>query len=287
VPGVYPLRDLQPVSAVPGDSPDRNRLDRRTNCGGKHQSSLPERVLCVRNYSKEAGLVQFGWSRVRRNGKAGVRGKGKNPDENKKRAAARAKANVKRDLYEIQADRMLTLTYRENMMDRRRGQRDLQEFERRVRAYYPGWQTVGVSERQERGAIHYHLGIRGWHDVNVLRKCWLRTVGAGNVDISFKPNGKGNAYTKLGNYMSKYITKDMDQARTFGEHRYHRSREIGRRCERFTISPGTRSEWRLCCHIADALLGGNFGVWIPALKGSNGEYGYMEAERGQCQPVDG
>ena len=290
MPGVYLLRaDTEGSKGVVGPAPagaDSLRLDRRTNCGGKSQSSVPSSVLCVRNYAKEAGIVQVGWARVGRKGKVGIRGKGKDPEENKRKGLGRARANLKRDLFEIAADRMLTLTYRENITDREKALKDLQEFERRVRRCYPNWKSAGTWEKQQRGALHCHLGISGFYDVKVLRRLWRRTVGEGNIDIAFKPDGKGNAQTKLACYMSKYIGKDMDQ-REFGEHRYHRSRDIDRRCERYYVEANKdHREVMLAYSVGRSLLEGETRMWAANIPKSNGLYGYMEVERSHFQPPE-
>lgn len=267
-----------PAPAGPAQS---SRLDRRTNCGGVSKPSGPHWVLCVRDYSKVAGSVQLGWSHVGARGKAGERGKG-NREENEKRALGRAKANMKRDLLEIGADRMLTLTYRENMTDREKAKKDLQEFERRVRRCYPGWRGVGTWEAQERGALHCHMGIAGFYDVKVLRRLWRRTVGEGNIDIAFKPNGRGNAFTKVANYITKYIAKDVENGRTFGQHRYHRSRDIERRCERFTY-PVRHDVAFAAVQIGSHLLGPGAAVWT-SIHDSVKSFGYLEMEQPHLQP---
>jgi hypothetical protein len=51
----------------------------------------------------------------------------------------------------IQADRMITLTYRENMEDKARLKRDFDALQRRLGAL-GGFQYVAVAERQKRGA---------------------------------------------------------------------------------------------------------------------------------------
>jgi hypothetical protein len=189
---------------------------------------------------------------------------------------------MKRDMLEIGADRMLTLTYRENMMDRAKAMRDLQEFERRVRRCYPHWRCVATWEAQKRGSLHCHMGIAGFYDVKVLRRLWRRTVGEGNVDIAFKPNGRGNAYSKIANYITKYIGKDMENNRVFGQHRYHRSRGIERRCERFTF-PIKHSIGHTAYQIGAQLLGEGAAIW-SSVNDAVKSFGYLEMEQPYLQP---
>ena len=46
------------------------------------------------------------------------------------------------------------------------------KFIRLVHTYFPEWLYVCVMERQERGAIHFHLGVKGYQGVDLLRSLW-------------------------------------------------------------------------------------------------------------------
>jgi hypothetical protein len=89
--------------------------------------------------------------------------------ENMKRAVARAKTTIRRAIMAAKLDHLLTLTYRENMQDIKRGWSDLVKFIRLVRAHIPYWPYVAVMELQERGAIHFHLAVTGRQDLALLR----------------------------------------------------------------------------------------------------------------------
>lgn len=262
-----------------GGSRPSSRLDRWTNYNRTSETPTAERCLTVRHYPN-VGTVQIGWATFTRGGKPGKRGCSQNRDENEKRAIARAKANVYRAMLEIEADRMLTLTTRACITSRPKFLGHVQAFERRVRRKYSGFQVVGCTEAQKRGALHIHLGISGFHDVTYLRRCWRQVVGEGNIDISFKPDGKGNRFTKAARYMSKYIGKDMDTGREFGEHRYHASRGIERRCERIPIDFKSKAdEAQMAVETASALLGEDLNLW-----GFNRRvFGYLSAEKRQWQ----
>lgn len=110
-------------------------------------------------------------------------------EENAKRAGNRAKQAVRWLLKAMQADHLLTLTYRENVEDIERVGKDWQKFVRLVRVKYPNWRFVCCRERQERGAWHLHIGIRGRGDVHWLRRCWWMALGH-RVEIDYSPEGK-------------------------------------------------------------------------------------------------
>jgi len=75
----------------------------------------------------------------------------------------------------------------------------------------PDWKYAEVSERQEREAFHFHVAVRGYQDVALLRSLWRSLVGEGNIDVQYKGTGKGYQWkkAKLASYLSKYIGKDM------------------------------------------------------------------------------
>ena len=79
--------------------------------------------------------------------------------DNKERSVRRARTKVRRLIKSKDLNTMLTLTYRENMVDRARMQRDFDVFMKRVRRIFPGFQYVCVFERQKRGAWHAHIAV--------------------------------------------------------------------------------------------------------------------------------
>lgn len=144
--------------------------------------------------------------------------------ENRERATRRARTKVRRLAKEKGLTTLLTLTYRENMVDRERMQRDLDVFLKRVRRVIPGFQYVCVFERQKRGAWHAHLAVERVlshylaggklvRSYDLLRSMWRAVVGAdnGNVDVS-RNKRLARSAAKLAAYLSKYIGKTFDQA---------------------------------------------------------------------------
>lgn len=144
--------------------------------------------------------------------------------ENRERATRRARTKVRRLAKSKGLTTLLTLTYRENMQDRARMQRDLDVFLKRVRRVIPSFQYVCVFERQKRGAWHAHLAVEKFlshyqsgkqrvKSYDLLRSMWRAVVGADNGNIDVSKNRKVNqSSAKLAAYLSKYIGKTFDQA---------------------------------------------------------------------------
>lgn len=143
---------------------------------------------------------------------------------NRERSTRRARTTVRRLAKAKGLTVLLTLTYRENMVDRERMARDFDVFVKRVRRVIPAFEYVCVFERQKRGAWHAHIAVprilshythKGAivKSYDLLRSMWRGVVGAdnGNVDVSRNKRVNRSA-AKLANYISKYIGKTFDQA---------------------------------------------------------------------------
>ena len=50
---------------------------------------------------------------------------------------------------------------------------------------------IVVEERQNRGAIHFHVAVVGFQDVKLIRRIWLPIVGEGNIDVQYRGGKKG------------------------------------------------------------------------------------------------
>jgi hypothetical protein len=166
--------------------------------------------------------------------------------ENRKRAAKRARQNVRWLNKCIQADHLLTFSYRENVIDRLRVSSDWQELVRLYRVRYPDWRYVAVLEKQERGAYHIHVAVHGKHDMRWLLRCWLLAIGQSSDDVSAwlvggvklaekslravnvqAPNrrwggtSKSWKVDKLAGYLTKYIGKEFDSAEKSAKKYWH------------------------------------------------------------------
>jgi hypothetical protein len=115
----------------------------------------------------------------------------------------------------------VTLTYRANVENRDRVLHDLARLRRALSRAGCSMPYVAVLERQQRGALHPHLAVRGFQDVRLLRRCWYKIVGHGQGQVNVRGPRPGNSPVKLARYISKYISKAFDNMpREFEEHRY-------------------------------------------------------------------
>lgn len=150
-------------------------------------------------------------------------------------SARRARSAVRKRCKMIGATQMLTLTYRENMVDRDRLERDFKLFIRRLRSYGEFEYCAGI-EKQSRGALHLHLAICAlplWmknaqgikvKSANLVRSVWRGVVGLDNGSIHLtKP--RANAVHRIASYISKYIAKGLEEA-VFNAKSYWSSRGI-------------------------------------------------------------
>lgn len=203
-------------------------------------------------------------------------------EQNSRRSKRRSKQTVRWLLKTLQADHMLTLTYRENQQDCAVLQRHFQRFSRLVRVRYPEWSYVAVRERQDRGAWHLHIGVRGRGDVQWLRRCWYMALGhrcrfeyddktkkrklvamvkdgkewrdarpdeiRGQIDLSgpskrFGGQGLSWKTEKLAAYMTKYLDKQFDAIES--GRRYWPSKGIQR--------PEASKHWLVACSFDEAV----------------------------------
>lgn len=156
------------------------------------------------------------------------------------RAVRRAKKNIRFLCKAMQADRLFTLTYRENVENREEVRAHFQKFLRLVRRRVPEWNYVAVLEKQDRGAFHIHCAVKGWQRISFLRQCWYqalggsgdesgdRTPGAVNITSPQKRWGSGGKEwktEKLAGYITKYLQKTFDES-TAEKRRYWAARDI-------------------------------------------------------------
>ena len=260
-------------------------LDKRTLTG----NSTPAWSLCVTDLSK-VGVLEVGWSLQtgKQKGKVPKDRPPLHPEENQKRAQARARRKVRTACLQIQALYILTLTYHENMQDRQQAILHRQEFDRRMKKHYGWWSYVGVLEAQKRGALHWHLAVPVRVEESLALQEWRSVTGdptITQVHVGFAPNGHGNAFLKCAHYISKYLGKDMNQ-REAEEHRYHIGRGVLPAVERLSVRPGQISgiaseEW-VALAIVKHRLGLDVDIWM-APNPDRLPYGFLRAHVRQCQ----
>jgi hypothetical protein len=170
------------------------------------------------------------------------RGESEQREANEDDAGRRAKKHVRLKCKAISADRMVTLTYRENMQDRETVLRHWDLFRRKM-GKHKQFDYVAVVEKQERGAFHFHVAVRGRQVYALLRSIWQSIVGLGpngeqmaqvNVRDPHKFGFGNKGAHKIATYIAKYCGKDM-QTRDIGKHRYFASKGIP--------VPEVRSRW--------------------------------------------
>lgn len=162
-----------------------------------------------------------------------ARGESENRESNDDDAGRRAKKNVRMCCKQIRADRMVTLTYRENMVDRDTALKHWKAFCRKL-GKHKQFHYVAVIEEQERGALHFHVAVSGRQMYALLRSIWQGILGRGedgqqmgqvNVRDPHKFGFGQNGAHKLASYIAKYCSKEM-QCRSLDQKRYFRSRGI-------------------------------------------------------------
>lgn len=144
--------------------------------------------------------------------------------ENRDRAARRAKSQVRKKCKVLGVNSLFTLTYRENVRDRDLVAKHWDAFRRRVQKLIPNFAYVAVLERQKRGAYHLHIAthrlppllnagdgvkVKSW---NLLRAIWRRIVGdlGGNFDEAKRKFHSKSKSFKIARYISKYVSKAFD-----------------------------------------------------------------------------
>lgn len=199
-----PAQYTHDASESSGSEAAALRLEKRTNHNtGKYKITLTD-------YGN--GLGEIGWSFIHsyQTVKA-ERGTSENREANQDRSVRRAKSRMRKLILSTNADHLLTLTYRDNMMDFNQACIDLTKFIRYVRKDLPDWIYIAVAEKQKRGAWHWHLAVKGRQDIPRLRHAWLKTVKDGNIDIN-PPKGKvQHRQLMLVRYLSKYLAKTFDE----------------------------------------------------------------------------
>lgn len=235
--GVYVLSDTHEHGRQRQDSRERvrpaqagrsvsSRLDRYTLLRKLHKEEPARRVLNIQHWEK-AGYTECRIGVAKPEKKRSVVEKTPSTAEqakNKERSMRRARRHIRGDVLSLCGDHMAVLTYRENMQDRAQALQHLNWFLERMTYRHKEFACITVIEHQKRGAIHFHIVYNGFYRAEEMRTIWYGIVGEkqGNVDVTFYPKCRGNRYTKLAGYISKYIGKELDEMREPGQHRYFR-----------------------------------------------------------------
>lgn len=152
--------------------------------------------------------------------------------QNYNRAIRRARQNIRWLCKTMDADRLFTLTYRENQTDREQTRADFKKFLRLVRSGWRGqvgisdWRYVAVLEKQDRGAYHIHCAVRGYQRIKFLRAAWYKALGGSGLESGADTPGAVNVTNpdkarwghtgrewrtnKLSAYLTKYLSKTFE-----------------------------------------------------------------------------
>ena len=177
------------------------KLDRRTFLG-EHtwpHITLPPAgnvwSITIHDFGKQ--WVEMSWGRLDPiQGKRGEKGASRNRKMNEARARGRAKGTIRKKCLTIGADHLVTLTYRANVEDRDRVLHDLERLRRALSRSGCSMPYVAVLERQQRGALHPHLAVKGFQDVRLLRRCWYKIVGNGQGQVNVRGPRPGSSPSK-------------------------------------------------------------------------------------------
>jgi hypothetical protein len=211
------------------------RLDQRT-----HLDEARYRVV-LRIFG--SGIGEAGWSFVSARPEfQTVRGTSKRIAENRVRAMRRARSRLRHLILATKSDHLLTLTYRDNVVDFGKACSDLAKFVRVVKQRKRDWSYIAVAERQKRGAWHWHLAVRGRQDVGLLRATWRRVVGDGNIDVAAARSMRGTGSMALVRYLGKYLAKGFDEDRELNGRRFRASHGIQVPTAVFSLSQEHRGE---------------------------------------------
>jgi len=146
----------------------------------------------------------------------------------------RASGHLRRYAVTNRADRLATLTCRDQTHDLATVQARTAWFLRRLRQRHPRLAYVRVFERHASGALHVHVLVNGYVPKPELQALWPH----GWVDVRRLRSRRagtrpGREHARLAaRYIAKYVTKDP--VRTAGGHRY----EV-----RQGLQPESRVEW--------------------------------------------
>lgn len=183
----------------------------------KRETGNAHRVV-IRNYGTDLEAVSFQLEadeQLMRGG--GAKRKNASKDDMDKvtldKSRQRARSSVRRKCFAAGMDRMMTLTFRENVTDLPVAWEVFKYFSRKMKwRFSDRWFYVAVPEYQERGAVHFHLAVSGFFHANTVRRFWKQAAGQfdGNIDIT-SPRKIGKASwnpRRIAAYLTKYITKE-------------------------------------------------------------------------------
>jgi len=195
------------------------------------------------------------------------RGKG-DREASIERASRRAKTKVRRLAKAIQADCLLTLTYRENVQDKKRVEADFKAFRKRL-ATLGDFPYVATLEKQERGAYHVHIACRQFNawlrndqgvrvkSYDLIRSMWRRVVGRDNGTANLRVSRGRNKAHRIACYIAKYVMKAVAVSELNAKS-YWASRKIDVPVPEKVLFPGTMDTWDVVSILANRFISRGF-----------------------------
>lgn len=154
--------------------------------------------------------------------------------EDKLRSGKRSYQAVVEKCMLIKADRMITLTFKENITSKSLAYKSLQSFIRLMRVRFKKFEYVCVPEKQKRGAIHYHIATNTYYLWSTILTLWRKSVAiiskeTGGIFINSKASDryKKSGSNGVGKYIAKYISKSFTEGNK-NEKRYYTSKMVNR-----------------------------------------------------------
>lgn len=197
------------------------------------------RIASLRSYEKEI-WYNTQYSKMKKNPKEKQEKTEEQKMEIRKRAAYRARNNVynlistnawfwKKEDNSAFLPVFLTLTFKENITEIKKGNYLLSKFIKRLNYYTYRTKTtqlkyLSVIEFQKRGAVHYHIiffNLPFIHKDNISKTWDQGFINIKGVDP--KQNVAG--------YLTKYMSKSINDKRLWGKKRYFCSRKLLRPIE--------------------------------------------------------
>lgn len=125
----------------------------------------------------------------------------------------------------------ITLTYEDNQTNIDIAKNDFRYFIDKVQRVYKEFKYICIPEFQKRGAVHFHLLTN--IDINNEKLIYIQADNKKFKHIKYWNKGftkvdiLENDIKKIIGYISKYMTKDIDD-RLYNRHRYYYSRNLNK-----------------------------------------------------------
>ena len=160
------------------------------------------------------------WTGFKGNG--GRKKDGQNKDKNRNDVCRRQRSMVI-DLancnFNVENAKFLTLTFGDNVTDVGQANKMLSKFFKAIKRKLGDFKYLWVVEFQERGAVHYHV-LLDFPEYIPFKLIW-QTWGQGFIWVN-----KIKHVDNLGAYISKYMTKNVEDERLRGNRSWGRSRGL-------------------------------------------------------------